>query len=321
MVKKDDSNILDKFVSVGKINDKWNEIFDFTIKYFVYNKYSNTIINLIKKIKDNKIIIWTMFIIASWYWSQLLLNLMYLLMLFDSIILSLLVIQNNSVGSNARRLSKNIILISLTSLNLIGGILSLFAIIFIYMEWSKGINILIFKTIKFVLKTISNFFPCVYLMYPGIKLFSFDSSDMTIREHLEEISNKKKNSKKNKKHNVYSYIDLDLKNKKKSPDSSSSNYSDSSVSETNRDSDSSSDSKLSLNSKSYFPTISTIKKNIIKSKHPNKNLKNKFSKPKPSDKKKRHKQKNIIMRESSESIGSKEVTILKKFGLNKTKRD
>ena len=313
MGKKDNPNILDKYVSFGKMNEKWDEIFNFTIKYFIYNKYSDFIINSIKKIKTNKIFFWILFIVASWYWSQLLLSLMYLLMLFDSIILSLLIIQNNSITSNSRRLSKNVILIALTSLNLIGGILSLITLMFIYMEWSKSINIIIFKIIKFVLKTIGNFCPWVYLMYPGIKLFSFDESDMTIKENSDSSSFKKikKKIKKNETDNVYSYIDLDLKNKSSNSNSNSSSSTNIFSSESETQSETKSESKLILNSKSYFPTISSIKKNI-KSKNSNKNKKNKNNKNI-----KKAKTNKKIKQDSSEPIGSEEIMILTKFGLNK----
>jgi hypothetical protein len=329
MGKKDNSNILDKFTSFGKMNERWDEMFDFTIKYFIHNKYSDFVIRIISSIRENKIVFWTLFALASWYWSQLLLSLFYFLMLIDSMILSLLVIQNNSVNANARRLSKNVILIAMTSLNLIGGILSLFAIVFIYMEWSKSINIIVFKTIKFILKTISNFFPGVYLMYPGIKLFSFNESDMTIRENSESSSetSSKKNKKKNNKNSVYKYIDLDLKNKHKSSDSSDSSDSDSYESDSS-DSDGSdpysSESKLILNSKSYFPTISSIKKNNIGSKRLKnnkntsniKNIKNiKNTKNTKNIKNKKNTKKNV--QENSEPIGSQEVMILTKFGLDK----
>ena len=311
MVKKDNSNVLDRFAFLGHINDKWDEIFDFTIKYFIHNRYSEFVIKMIKSIKNNKIIFWMLFIVASWYWSQLLLGLFYLLMLFDSIILSLLVIQNNSISSNARRLSKNVILIALTSLNLIGGILSLLAVIFIYMEWSKGINILVFKTIKFVLKTIGNFFPGIYLMYPGIQLFSFDESDMTIKSN----SNNHKINKKSK-NNVYGYIDLNLKNNNHSKISSDSDTDSSSTSSTSSTkSNSTSESRLVLNSKSYFPTISSIKKNIVKSKNIKKNNNNVKNIPKKNKKCNKNDKKNKV--DSSEPIGSEEVRILTKFGLNK----
>lgn len=101
-------------------------------------------------------------------------------MLIDSLIISLLVLQNNSINTNSRRLAKNVILIALSSINLIGGILTLLLVSFIYMEYSKFFGRLIFKFIKFIIKIIGNIFPPVYLLYPDIKLFSFEEPDMTI---------------------------------------------------------------------------------------------------------------------------------------------
>jgi hypothetical protein len=189
-------------------------------------------------------------------------------MLIDSLIISLLVLQNNCIESNSRRLAKNVILIALTTTNLIGGIMTLLLVTFIYMEYSKFIGRLIFKFIKFIIKIFGNIFPPLYLLYPDIKLFNFEDPDMTIRSD--------KNNIKHKKH-----INL-LK-----PSSSESDSDSSSDSNSNSDLQSTTKSeKIKKNIKqckkinkqkkiidSTYPTISTIKYNIFKNNKFKKNKK------------------------------------------------
>lgn len=173
-------NLLYNFKLFNKFNDKWDIIFNFCINYFYQNKYSKNIINTAKTIHSNKSFCLIIFLLASLFRPNLILNFFYNFMLIDSLIISLLILQNNCVNINSRRLAKNVILIALSSINLIGGILTLGLVSFIYMEYSKFLGRLIFKFIKFIIKIIGNIFPPVYLLYPDIKLFNFEDSDMTI---------------------------------------------------------------------------------------------------------------------------------------------
>jgi len=174
------NNFFSNFKLFNKFNDKWDIVFNFCICYFYQNNYSKNIINIVKTIQSNKSFCLIFFLLASWLWSNLILNFFYCFMLIDSLIISLLILQNNSIITNSRRLAKNLILIAIISINLIGGILTLLLVSFIYMEYSKFIGRLIFKFIKFIIKIIGNIFPPVYLLYPDIKLFNFEDPDMTI---------------------------------------------------------------------------------------------------------------------------------------------
>lgn len=180
---KSPNNLLDNFKLFNKFNNKWDIMFDFCINYFVKNNYSKTIINGVKMIHYNKSFCLIFFLFAGWFWSTTVLNFVYCFMLIDSLIISLLVLQNNSVETNSRRLSKNVILMYIAYINPIGGVLTLLMISFIYMEYSKFVGRLIFKLIKFLIKIIGNIFPPIYLFYPDIKLFNFVDPDMTIHEN------------------------------------------------------------------------------------------------------------------------------------------
>ena len=177
----DNNNFLSNFKLFNKFNEKWDIIFNFCINYFYQNNYSKNIINFVRTIHSNKTFCLIFLMFVSWFWSNFVLNIIYCFMLIDCLIISLLVLQNNCVDINSRRLAKNVILITLTSMNLIGSIMTLLLVTFIYMEYSKFIGRLIFKFIKFIIKIMGNVFPPVYLLYPDIKLFNFEDPDMTIR--------------------------------------------------------------------------------------------------------------------------------------------
>lgn len=249
---KSHNNFLTNFKLFDKFNTKWDIIFNFCINYFQQNNYSKGIVNYVKTIQSNKSFCLIIFVFISWFWSSLVLNLAYYFMLIDSLIISLLVLQNNCIGTNSRRLAKNIILISLTAMNIIGGMLTLLMVTFIYMEYSKFVGRLIFKLIKFFIKIMGNVFPPIYLLYPDIKLFNFEDPDMTIcddsnKKNIKlfkpsssdsntlssesEYESKFKQNKKNKKNNLIKTNKI----KKIKPSSS-------------------------------FPTISTIKYDVFKDK-------------------------------------------------------
>lgn len=260
------NNFLSNFKLFKKFNEKWDIIFNFCISYFNKNNYSKNIINIVKTIYLNKSFCIIFFLFASWFWSNLILNFFYCFMLFDSLIISLLVLQNNSIEINSRRLSKNVILIALSSMNLIQGIMTLLLVSFIYMEFNKFLGRLIFKFIKFFIKIFGNIFPPIYLLYPDIKLFNFEDPDMTICSD---------NKKKEKKHiNFIKPSSSDSIDSSNQIDHSylenSSNYSDC-------DSDSNSNNS-DLNTNSYEYNKKSNKNNstyikISKSKNYNKKIK------------------------------------------------
>jgi len=265
-IKNNNYNYLNNFVSFNKINEKWDNLFNFILRYFKQYNYSKTIINFVELIYLNKTICIFVFLFVSWFWSNLLLNFIYYFMLVDSMILSLLVLQNNSPNTNSRRLCKNTILLALTRLNVIGSMISLLMIMFIYMEYSKFINRIIFKFLKFILKIIGNIFPPITMLYPDIKLFNFDDPDMTIQSKSKSKSKSKSNPNLNP--NLTAKINKNQLKKKyifKQSDSNSGSDSESdSESESNSESESESDSES--DSKSNSPTISKISDGVIKKK-------------------------------------------------------
>lgn len=185
-------NFISNIKLFNKFNDRWDKIFIFCINYFNAYNYSKNIIRIIKTIHSNKFYCTIFFILCSWFCSNLILKIVYCFMLMDSLIISLLVLQNNCIQLNSRRLAKNVILIALTSVNLIGNMTTLFTVLLIYMEFSKFIGRLLFKFVKFIIKIIGNVLPPIYLLYPDIKLFNFDDPDITIEDENTNINKKNK---------------------------------------------------------------------------------------------------------------------------------
>ena len=128
------NNYFNNFVSVSKFNDGWNWAFYFFINYFENCKYPSLIIDIIKYTHSNKNLFLVLFLIMSWFWSNFLLNILCNFILIDSLIISLLVLQNNCPNHNSRRLCKNTILYALSNLNIIKGMFMLVVILFIYLE-------------------------------------------------------------------------------------------------------------------------------------------------------------------------------------------
>lgn len=286
--KNNNVGYLDNFVSFNKFNEKWDIFFRFVLEYSNYYwGSSETILKFIKLIHGNKSICVALFLFLSWIWSNFILQIIYHFMMFDSIVLSLLVLQNSSVSTNSRRLCKNIVLLALTSLNIIGGMCTLLMVMFVYLEYSKFINRIIFKFLKFLLKLIGNVFPPIYLLYPDIRLFNFDNPDMTLVSNFNAGTQKKNYSVKPKKSNfkkLYFSTSTDTKPNTQyahvygsgygSGSNSNYNYESDSDSDTDSDSDSdtwtetdsSSESDSDADTKSNSPTISKINNDVVNKK-------------------------------------------------------
>lgn len=190
--KKKNNNILLQLNSINKLNEKWESFFQFLFSYVKKYKWAESFMEYFKVIYRNKMACTIVFLLAGWFWSNLLLKILYYFVLVDSLIISLLVLQNKLINTNSRRLCKNVILIFMTNANLIGGLISLSIIMFMYMEYSKLINRIIFKFIKFLFKLVSNFLPFINALYPQIKYLNFDDPDNTI--YTDSKSNNKNDS-------------------------------------------------------------------------------------------------------------------------------
>ena len=198
------NNIFINFISI--LNNNWIHYSDKFINYLIIYKKFEFIIPIIEFINLNKSILLFIGIIFAYMFSNQVLYFTNLFMLFDSVILSLLILQNNSLNVNSRRLSKNVILTVSIYFNLIGSLLTFIFVIFIYSEFSKFINRIIFKFIKFFIKIITNTLPFLSNLYPDVKYFNFDDPDQTLKSssvHKKILSSKKIYSNKKIKNKKY----------------------------------------------------------------------------------------------------------------------
>jgi len=165
---------------------------------FLNKNKINFLIPIFNFILDNKGLIFLILIVLAYYYSKFILFFLNLFLLFDSIILSLLIIQNNLLFTNSRRLAKNVILIFFLHFNIMGSLITFLISLFIYLEFSKFINKIIFKLLKLFIIYLNKNIPLVSTLYPIIKDVSFDNSDNTISESTyQSKSIKKKKKKKN----------------------------------------------------------------------------------------------------------------------------
>lgn len=172
--------------SINKINIWWNVFHTESIKFLAKYKFAKQIVKLINSIHNNQLFSLVLFLFVAWFFSKTLLNILYYFITLDSMILALVVLQNQDVNYNSRRLCKNVILSGLIQSGVIGGIFTLCAVMFVYLEYSKFINRFIFKIIKFLFKIAGKTFPFVHTMYPQIQMLSFKESDQTVRDDDEE---------------------------------------------------------------------------------------------------------------------------------------
>jgi hypothetical protein len=174
--------MLKKYISSFNINNLHinitkliEEYLDNNINYIkTKNKNLSWFLPFLKIIKKNYNVILVFFVMISLYFSSQTNNLLFSFMLFDSIILSLLILQNNMLKSYARRLAKNIISLFLLYFNIIGSLPTMILVFFLYYEFNKFINKLIFKIIELIINFLSSNVPFVKIIYPHINLIDYN---------------------------------------------------------------------------------------------------------------------------------------------------
>ena len=157
------------------------------LKIYINNCCNNIIINIKKKHKKlkwlipyinyfntNQFIFFTIIFIFIIFFSKLFLNFFFLLLLFDSIILSIIVLHKNSIYYNSRKLAKNIILLSLIYLNIFGHMITLLLFLFIYYEFSKYCNKIIYKVLETIICFLHTNFSIINLIYPNINNIKYN---------------------------------------------------------------------------------------------------------------------------------------------------
>jgi len=189
------------------INKNLDEIYKY-IK--TKNKGFTWLLPFIKTIKANSSFILGIFFILSLYFSNQFIYLFYNFILIDSIVLSVLVLQNEVDKYNSRRLAKNVISMFILNFNFFGSFVSVMMVFAIYFGFNKFLNKIIFKVIEVIINFLSITFPFIKDLYPNIKLIDHNkpigsteaftmSSESSTDDVEDDLSFKKKEHKMYKK--------------------------------------------------------------------------------------------------------------------------
>jgi hypothetical protein len=207
-------------MNVLKITNDSDKIFikylDETIKYIKNKKKSlSWLLPILKLIKSNINFILLVFFIVTLYCSNYFINLFKLFILFDSIVLSLIVLQDSKNKISCRRLAKNVISLFILTINIIGSFVSILLVILIYYSFNKYVSKTIYKIIEMFINFISVTIPFVKDIYPSIHQIDhnkyFEStelvsdSDSKSDSDSESDSDSDSDSKSNKKNNEHKF--------------------------------------------------------------------------------------------------------------------
>lgn len=155
----------------NKINNKLEEI---TI--LIKEKYKNLkfLLPLIKVFKKNPNILLLSFLLLCLVFLSNIVNLFFILILIDSIVLSLLIFNNTTIKLNARKLARNVLSLFVLYTNILGNIISLIIVILMFNDSSKFIKSFIINFLGKVINFIFSFFPIIKEIYPSISELNSD---------------------------------------------------------------------------------------------------------------------------------------------------
>lgn len=211
-------------MNVLKITNNSDKIFikylDQLSKYIKNkNKSLSWLLPILKIIKSNINFLLLVFFIITLYCSNYFINLFQLFILFDSIILSLIVLQDSKNKITCRRLAKNVISLFILTINIIGSFFSILLVILIYYSFNKYVSKTIYKIIEMFINFISVTVPFVKDLYPSIHQIDhnkhFESTELVSdskstsnsdsNSDSESDSDSDSDSKSNKKTNEHKF--------------------------------------------------------------------------------------------------------------------
>jgi len=155
--------------NISKINKIITENCDIVIKLIKKkNKKLKWMISYINYLKNNQNLFLILFFSIIVFFSSSFLNLFFILLLFDSIIIALILLHKKLIDKYSRKLSKNIITLALIYFNFFGSTLTLILFIFVYFEFSKYINKIIYKILETIICFINTNLSIISIIYPDI---------------------------------------------------------------------------------------------------------------------------------------------------------
>lgn len=163
----------------NKINNKLEEI---TI--LIKEKYKNLkfLLPLIKVFKKNPNMLLLSFLLLCLVFLSNIINLFFILILTDAIVLSLLIFNNTNIKLNARKLARNVLSLFILYTNILGNIISLILVILMFSDSSKFIKSFIINFLGKIINFIFSFFPIIKKVYPSLSELNSDVIVVTSSE-------------------------------------------------------------------------------------------------------------------------------------------
>jgi hypothetical protein len=149
----------------NKINNKLEEIIT-----LIKEKYRNLkfLLPLIKVLKKNPNMLLICFLLLCLVFLSNIVNLFFILILTDAIVLSLLIFNNTTIKLNARKLARNVLSLFILYTNILGNIISLTLVILMFSDSSKFIKSFIINFLGKVINFVFSFFPIINKIYPSL---------------------------------------------------------------------------------------------------------------------------------------------------------
>lgn len=149
----------------NKINNKLEEI-----TLLIKEKYKNLkfLLPLIKVFKKSPNILILSFILLCLVFLSNIVNLFFILILTDAIVLSLLIFNNTSLKLNAKKLARNVLSLFILYTNILGNIISLTLVILMFSDTSKFIKSFIINFLGKIINFVFSFFPIIKKIYPSL---------------------------------------------------------------------------------------------------------------------------------------------------------
>jgi hypothetical protein len=149
----------------NKINNKLDEI-----TLLIKEKYKNLkfLLPLIKVFKKNPNMLLLSFLLLCLVFLSNIVNLFFILILTDAIVLSLLIFNNTTIKLNARKLARNVLSLFILYTNILGNIISLTLVILMFSDSSKFIKSFIINFLGKIINFLFSFFPIIKEIYPSL---------------------------------------------------------------------------------------------------------------------------------------------------------
>ena len=172
----------------NKISNKLEEI-----TTLIKEKYKNLkfLLPLIKILKKNPNILILSFLLLCFTFLSNIINLFFVLILTDAIILSLLIFNNTFIKKNARKLARNVLSLFILYTSILGNIISLILVILMFSDSNIFLKSFIINFLGKILNIVFSLFPYIKNIYPSLSDLNSDfviQSSSTEKKSFTELT-------------------------------------------------------------------------------------------------------------------------------------